>query len=101
MDGASPNRKLMRLHKGALDATGIVYKVYDPFSEDKRHLYFISDPPHLVKTMQNCWYKRRFWVSIDAMRPVSTAQMHGRHIEAPINFVFSVSNLFHSGMENQ
>eukprot|EP00731_Ephydatia_muelleri_P032133 Em0023g640a len=48
MDGASPNRKLMRLHKDASDATGIVYKVYNPFSEDKRHLYFISDPPHLV-----------------------------------------------------
>ena len=45
MDRASPNRKLMRLHKGALDATGIVYKVYDPFSEDKRHLYFISATP--------------------------------------------------------
>ena len=68
MDGASANRKLMKLHRGASDATDIVYKVYNPFSEEKRHLYFISDPPHLVKTMRNCLNKRRFWVSIDEMR---------------------------------
>lgn len=45
MDGASANKKLMRLHKGGSDAAGIVYKAYNPFSEEKRHLYFISDPP--------------------------------------------------------
>ena len=90
MDGASPNRKLMRLHKDASDATGIVYKVYNPFSEDKHHLYFISDPPHLVKTMRNCWYKRRLWVSINAMRPVITAKMQKKSLV-----------LFHSAMENQ
>ena len=60
MDGASSNRKLIKLHKGASDATEVVYKVFNPFAEDKRNLYFMSDPPHLVKTMQNCWNKRRF-----------------------------------------
>ena len=45
MDGASSNRKLIKLHKGASDATEVVYKVFNPFAEDKRNLYFMLDPP--------------------------------------------------------
>ena len=42
------------------------YKVVNPFSEDKRYLYFISDPPHLIKTARNALAngKRHLWVCI-------------------------------------
>ena len=36
-DGASPN------------------KTKNPYSEDDRWLFFIVDPPHLIKTVRNCW----------------------------------------------
>ena len=53
-DGASPNRKFFRMHgkKGEL-----VYNTHNPFAdpEEKRPLFFISDPPHLIKTTRNCW----------------------------------------------
>ena len=63
-DGASSNRRFEKLHtKGK---RGLVYKVPNVFALDKpRFLYFISDPPHLLKTARNCWWnpKRPLWVS--------------------------------------
>ena len=40
------------------------FKVQNPFSTDKRFLYFFSDPPHVIKTTRNCWEsnKRCLWV---------------------------------------
>ena len=49
-DGASHNRKFFRMHN-----TGLVYKTPNLSSKEKRFVYFISDPPHLVKTVCNCW----------------------------------------------
>ena len=62
-DGASPNRRLWKLHT---DKHEFVYKVPNCFSEDKRDFYFISDPPHLLKTIRNsfCNTKRKLWISI-------------------------------------
>ena len=51
-DGASPNRKFFRMHD---KKASIVYKTRNPFSEDQRWLFFIADPPHLIKTVRNCW----------------------------------------------
>ena len=70
-DKASPNRKFFRLHRLASgQKSGAVYKVLNPYSIEKRFLYFISDVPHLVKTARNCWsnsfshsFKRALWVS--------------------------------------
>ena len=61
-DGATPNRKLLKLHAGKGD--GMVYKVPNPYANDSRWLYFISDPPHLLKTIRNCLFnsKRKLWV---------------------------------------
>ena len=67
-DGASTNRKFFNMHKcGQDDPT---YKTINPFSKDKRPLFFISDVPHLVKTTRNCWShsfahnnSRQLWVS--------------------------------------
>lgn len=61
-DGLSANRRFMKLHlrKGSAQ-----HKVLNPYSSDGRYIYFMSDPPHLVKTVRNCWSssKRCMWVS--------------------------------------
>ena len=49
-DGASPNRKFFQLHT----ESNKEYKTINPFASDKRYVYFFSDPPHLLKTVQNC-----------------------------------------------
>lgn len=50
-DGASHNRKFFKMH-GTED---IVYKTKNVYSSDDRCVYFISDPPHLIKTTRNCF----------------------------------------------
>lgn len=62
-DGASTNRRLWKLHS---EQKSMVYKVPNVFAVDgPRSLYFISVPPHLLKTARNCWCnpKRQLWVS--------------------------------------
>ncbi|CAG2208384.1 THAP9 [Mytilus edulis] len=51
-DGASPNRRFIRLH--ANNQNGIVYRATNLYADDGRHIYFISDAPHLLKTARNC-----------------------------------------------
>ena len=53
-DGASPNRKNFRIHYNEKDSSTFPYKARNPYSEDNRCLFFIADPPHLVKTVRNC-----------------------------------------------
>ena len=62
-DGLAANRCLFRLH--GTSSSKLVYKVSNPCSEN-RDLYFVSDPPHLIKTVRNAWFnkKRHLWVSI-------------------------------------
>jgi hypothetical protein len=54
-DGMSNNRKFFKLHKSSdCMRDGIVYKVrniYDP----NKHIWFMSDVCHLLKTTRNCW----------------------------------------------
>lgn len=54
-DGASPNRKFYRLHKGLDDAPGkdVCYRTINLHARH-RYIYFFSDVPHLVKTTRNC-----------------------------------------------
>ena len=62
-DGASPNRRLWKLHS---QKDEMIYKVPNIFApEGSRYLYFISDPPHLLKTIRNSWSSsnRHLWVS--------------------------------------
>ena len=51
-DGASPNRKFFRMHSDPSMSSNLVYTT---LSLDRRWLYFIADPPHLIKTVRNCW----------------------------------------------
>ncbi len=62
-DGLSANRRFMKLHHHSNETS--LHKVVNPYSADKRHLFFVSDPPHLIKTVRNCWsnQKRCMWVS--------------------------------------
>jgi len=63
-DGLAANRKLFRLHNPDLGSDDILHKIPNPYSDDGRELFFISDPPHLIKTVRNAWYnsKRHLWV---------------------------------------
>ena len=47
-DGASANRRLMKIHKTKSKHGEVVYKVTNPYAAEKRQLYFFSDPPHLI-----------------------------------------------------
>ena len=61
-DGASTNRRLWKIHSEG----GEIHKVNNIFApEAVRPLFFISDPPHLLKTIRNCWWnsKRKLWVN--------------------------------------
>ena len=62
-DGLAANRRFFRLHDP--DSKSILYKVANPYAADGRHLYFLADPPHLIKTVRNCWASktRKLWVS--------------------------------------
>ena len=54
-DGASPNRRFFRLHKGLDGMAGksVTYRTINLFAE-WRYIYFFSDAPHLMKTSRNC-----------------------------------------------
>nr|XP_034339030.1 uncharacterized protein LOC117693074 [Crassostrea gigas] len=51
-DGASPNRRFFKLH--ATDGEPFTHKTVNPY-DPTRHIYFISDVPHLIKTARNCF----------------------------------------------
>ena len=61
-NGLSANRRLFSLHSSVPN----VHKIVNPYAEDKRYLFFFSDPPHLLKTVRNAWAnpKRRLWVCL-------------------------------------
>ena len=54
-DGASPNCKFFKMHGNYGLKDGVIYKAINRYSEDKRDIYFMSDVPHLLKTIRNCW----------------------------------------------
>ena len=56
-DGASPNRKFYRMHK-ELDGDSLADVCFRTINIYAKHrfIYFISDPPHLLKTARNCLY---------------------------------------------
>ena len=65
-DGGSPNRRLFKIHNTS--SKEITYKVKNPYATDGRSVFFLSDPPHLIKTVRNCLAskKRSLWVSFFA-----------------------------------
>ena len=57
-DGASPNRKLFKLHTELVDDPNcdVVFKTINLFATSQRFIYFFADSPHLMKTARNCLY---------------------------------------------
>ena len=59
-DGASPNRRMYRMHlrmtrvEDANKDVDVIYRTLNLIAEEERYIYFISDPPHLIKTAHNC-----------------------------------------------
>ena len=59
-DGASTNRKLFRMHFHMTNDddfnkdVDVTYRTVNLYSIEKRYIYFMSDPPHLLKTARNC-----------------------------------------------
>ena len=53
-DGDSSNRKFFKMHKSLTDQS-LCYKTLNPYANNERYIYFIADPPHLMKTVRNCW----------------------------------------------
>ena len=63
-DGAKNNRRMLKLHS---TGTGddLCYKTHNVYSEDKYPVFFICDPPHLIKTSwNNCFSMGKLWVRI-------------------------------------
>ena len=68
-DGYSANRRFLKIHECDRDDTMCTHKLRNPFASDveRKYIYFISDPPHLIKTVRNAWAsrKRNLWVCIN------------------------------------
>ena len=64
-DGLAANRRLFSLHN--LESPALEsHKVFNTYSSDECFLYFLSDPPHLIKTVCNAWASNKcsMWVSV-------------------------------------
>lgn len=58
-DGAKNNRRMFNLHSTGND---FCYKTHNVYSVDKHPIFFICDPPHLIKTTRNCFSRGKLWV---------------------------------------
>ena len=68
-DGASTNRSFFKMYSTDKKKQP-AYKTKNPYCNEDRNIYFISDVPHLMKTTRNCWSHsfahgghRPLWVS--------------------------------------
>lgn len=59
-DGAKSNRKMFKMH-GA--TKGVPYKTNNYFTKTNEPIFFICDPPHILKTLRNCFARGQLWVS--------------------------------------
>ena len=58
-DGCSINRRFFRLHKMTqYQKSGITYLAPN-ISSPGNKVYFMPDPPHVLKTVRNAWYNSR------------------------------------------
>ena len=66
-DGATPNRKFLKMHG---NGSKLIYKTPNIYSDvPGGEIYFFADVPHLLKTTRNCWsnsfahlWSRALWV---------------------------------------
>ena len=67
-DGASSNRTFYRMYSKLqkveeLSCHRVVYKTLNTFSDEVRYIYFICDPPHIIKTARNNLSHSNFGIS--------------------------------------
>ena len=59
-DGASANRSMFRMHLNMTrvgdvnEDVDVTYRTLNVMADEERYIYFIGDPPHLIKTARNC-----------------------------------------------
>ena len=58
-DGASDNRRMFAIFNSK---ETLSYKTINVFCTERREIFFISDPPHLLKTIRNCFARGKLWV---------------------------------------
>ena len=68
-DKASPNRKLIRMHRlGTVQKFDTTYKNRNPYSIEERYIYFISDVPYLIinilRSLCSACYYFQYWQEI-------------------------------------
>ena len=51
-DGATPNLKFFQIHD---KLNPNLYKIENAFAVEDLYIYFVSDPPHLLKTARSCF----------------------------------------------
>lgn len=56
---ASDNRRMFAMFN---DKSALSYKTSNVYSEDNSQIFFISDPPHLIKTIRNCFSRGKLRV---------------------------------------
>ena len=54
-DGASTNRSFFKMISNFSPTDTPAYKTRNPYCNENRNIYFISDVPHLMKTVRNSW----------------------------------------------
>ncbi|KAK3924128.1 DNA transposase [Frankliniella fusca] len=96
-DGAAMNKKFFRIHPG-VDALQVgsdnVYATKNLAATEERLLYFMVDPPHLLKTLRNClansychkksrkmWKNNEdlSWVTIEKLYAISAQDKYSPH----------------------
>ena len=67
-DGASPNRKFMKMHKNIdhCDNPEVTYRTENLY-DSSRFICFFSDYPYLIKTSRNCLFKSGFGESFSRL----------------------------------
>ena len=60
-DGASDNRRMFAMFN---NDSNLSYKTINVYSSTKEEVFFISDPPQLVKTIRNCFARGKLWVGL-------------------------------------
>ena len=64
-DGASDNCRMFAMFN---EKATLSYKTVNIFSANKSEVFFISDPPHLIKTIRNCFARGKLWVCMWPIR---------------------------------
>ncbi|XP_072043833.1 uncharacterized protein [Amphiura filiformis] len=97
-DGAGQNRKFFDMHRSEHNnSSEPVNFCQNPYADDNRMLYFISDMPHLLKTARNCFANshshkksRHLWNNGYNISWLHIVNLYEQHIE---NNMYTKSNL--------